>query len=60
MPYVQKEQGLVLLPVGHIQVGGRSLGGQALLMCEQRLAATSSLLHSNNPFFSFTFEIAST
>lgn len=31
MPYVQKEQGLVLLPVGHIQVGGRSFGGQALL-----------------------------
>lgn len=34
MTYVQKEQGSILLPVEHIQVGGRSLEGQALSMCE--------------------------
>lgn len=59
MAYFQKEQGSVLLS-GRVWVGGRSLGGQALLMCEQRLVSTSSPLHSNNLFFLFSFESAST
>lgn len=60
MAYFQKEQDSILLLVEHIQVGGRSLGGQALLICEERLVYTPSPLHSNNPFFLFSFEIAST
>lgn len=40
--FFQKEQGSILLPVRHVQVGGRSLRDQSLLTCEQRLASMSS------------------